>query len=126
MRVVPCPPPLVQLLRHHLDAYGTAPDGRLFRGERGGPISDSVYGRVWERARITALTPAEAASPLADRPYALRHAAVSAWLSAGVDPAFVAEWAGHSVNVLLRVYAKSVEGRDVLARGRLMRYLAQE
>jgi integrase len=68
VRVAPCPPPLVRLLRRHLAEHGTAPDGRLFRGERGGPISDSVYSRAWERARVAALTPTEAASPLADRP----------------------------------------------------------
>jgi integrase len=124
VRVVPCPPPLVQLLRRHLAEHGTTPDGRLFRGERGGPISDSVYGRFWERARTAALTPAEAASPLADRPYALRHAAVSTWLNAGVDPSLVAEWAGHSVHVLLRVYAKCVSGREVAARERVAQHLA--
>jgi len=46
--------------------------------------------------------PAQGASPLARRPYDLRHAAVSLWLSAGVPPAQVAERAGHSVEVLLR------------------------
>jgi integrase len=116
VRVVPCPPPLVQLLRRHLAEHGTAPDGRLFRGERGGPISDSVYSRVWERARTAALSSCEAASPLADRPYSLRHAAVSTWLNAGVDPTQVADWAGHSVNVLLRVYAKCDSGRELVAR----------
>lgn len=124
VRVVPCPPPLVQLLSRHLAEHGTAADGRLFRGERGGPISDSVYGRVWGRARVGALTASEAASPLADRPYSLRHAAVSTWLNAGVDPAQVAEWAGHSVHVLLRVYAKCVSGRDATARERVVRHLA--
>jgi len=126
VRVVPCPPDLVQLLRRHLAEHGTAPDGRLFRGERGGPISDSVYGRIWDRARAAALTPAEAASPLADRPYSLRHAAVSTWLNAGVDPALIAEWAGHSVHVLLRVYAKCVSGREAAARERVARHLARE
>ncbi len=49
-------------------------------------------------------------SPLADRPYALRHAAVSLWLNAGVPVTEVAERAGHGVDVLLRVYAKCVDG----------------
>ena len=122
----PARPTWSELLRRHLAEHGTAPDGRLFRGERGGPISDSVYGRVWNRARSAALTPAEAASPLADRPYAFRHAAVSTWLNAGVDPALVAEWAGHSVHVLLRVYAKCVSGRDALARDLVTRHLEGE
>jgi integrase len=126
VRVVPCLPDLLRLLRRHLAEHGTAPDGRLFRGERGGPISDSVYGRIWDHARAAALTSAEAASPIADRPYSLRHAAVSTWLNAGVDPTLVAEWAGHSVNVLLRVYARCVTGRDAMARERVVRHLAGE
>ena len=32
IRVVPIPPVLVRILREHLHAFGTAPDGRLFRG----------------------------------------------------------------------------------------------
>lgn len=82
-----------------------------------------MYGRVWERARIAALKPTETASPLADRPYALRHAAVSTWLNAGVDATQVAEWAGHSVHVLLRVYAKCVSGGEAVARDRIARHL---
>lgn len=43
-------------------------------------------------------------------PYALRHAAVSTWPRTTGDAALVARWAGHSVTVLLRVYAKTVDG----------------
>ena len=43
------------------------------------------------------------------RPYNLRHAAVSLWLNAGVPATQVAERAGHSVEVLLRVYAKRID-----------------
>jgi hypothetical protein len=39
---------------------------------------------VWAAARAAALRPEEAASPLARRPYDLRHAAVSTWLNGGV------------------------------------------
>jgi hypothetical protein len=44
---------------------------------------------------------------------------VSLWLNAGVPATQVAEWAGHSVNVLLRVYAKCVDGQDELAKRRI-------
>jgi integrase len=74
---------------------------------------------VWARARTAALGPQEAASPLARRPYDLRHAAVSTWLNAGVPPTQVAEWAGHSVAVLLRVYAKCLAGQEDAARQRV-------
>lgn len=106
VRPVPVSPALGQLLRKHIANHGTAPDGRLFQGEAGGLLSDSIYGRAWEKARRTALTPAEAASPLAERPYDLRHARLSTWLNAGVAAPQVAEWAGNGVPVLLRVYAK--------------------
>jgi integrase len=67
---------------------------------------------VWRKARVIALTPAEVRSPLAGRPYDLRHAAVSTWLNAGVGAPQVADWAGHSVAVLLRVYAKCISGQE--------------
>lgn len=103
VRPVPISPALAKLLRDHLAEYDTAPDGRLFRGEGGDLLSDTVCTRTWEKARQAAVTPAEAASPLAERPYDLRHARLSTWLNAGVAPAQVAEWAGNSVPVLLRV-----------------------
>lgn len=123
-RLVPCPPALTQILHRHLGQFGTGPDGRLFHGARGGPVPESTYGEVWRTARHQALTPAEAASPLAGRPYDLRHAAVSTWLNAGVPATQVAEWAGHSVHVLLRVYAKCVLGQDEAARRRVEAALA--
>ncbi|WP_232303505.1 hypothetical protein [Pseudofrankia sp. DC12] len=95
-----------------IERFGTAPDGRLFRTRPGGPIKATRYLAVWRQARATALAPAEAASPLAKRPYDLRHAAVSRWLNAGVPPTQVAEWAGHSVRVLLAVYANCIIGED--------------
>jgi hypothetical protein len=45
---------------------------------------------------------------------------VSAWLNATGDPARVAEWAGHTVDVLLRVYAKCVSGQDDAAKRRIL------
>jgi len=78
----------------------------------------TVY-RAWHRARESALNEREVRSNLARRPYDLRHACLSTWLSAGVPPARVAQWAGHSVEVLLRVYAKCVEGDDQAALRRI-------
>ena len=56
---------------------------------------------------------------LGGRPYDLRHAAVSTWLNAGVEATRVAEWAGHSVAVLLRVYAKCLDGGEQAARAKV-------
>jgi integrase len=121
VRPVPAPPPLVRALRWHVAAYGHAPDGRLFvtQGYGNGAVSKETYARVWRAARLIALTPAQHRSPLAGRPYDLRHAAVSLWLNAGVPATQVAEWAGHSIHVLLKVYAKCIEGQDQAARRRV-------
>jgi integrase len=118
-RSIPIPPALCRLLRAHIDAYGTSPDGRLFRTARGGPLNPTGYGDVWHRARPLALTPAQAASPLARRPYDLRHAAVSLWLNAGVPPTEVARRAGHGIAVLLRVYANCIDGQATAANHRI-------
>ncbi|MFE3202894.1 tyrosine-type recombinase/integrase [Embleya sp. NPDC059237] len=109
-RPVPIPPELVAMLRWHMYVHGTAPDGRLFRTARGGMVQESGYGEVWRRARVAALSAEQVESALAKRPYDLRHACVSLWLNSGVDPTEVARRAGHSVNVLLRVYAKCLPG----------------
>ena len=74
---------------------------------------------MFHQARAQALTAREASSPLLDVPYALRHAAVSTWLNAGVAPPQVAEWAGHSVAVLLRIYAKCISGQQDEAMRRI-------
>ena len=120
VRVVPCHPRLVALLRHHIETFGTSPDGRLFRSRHHNrPLSESTYSQVWRRARKQALPPAEFVTPLARRPYDLRHACVTTWLNAGVDPAQVSEWAGHSVAVLLRVYVRCITGRAEIAKKRI-------
>jgi integrase len=118
-RPVPAHPDLVAILRAHVDTFGIASDGRLFIGPRRGTIGDSTYTAIWQRARELVLTPAQVRSPLAARPYDLRHAALSTWLNAGVPPTQVAEWAGHSVQVLLRTYAKCIVGQDTIARRRI-------
>ncbi|GAA4215595.1 tyrosine-type recombinase/integrase [Microbispora amethystogenes] len=118
-RSVPIHPELVTLLRTHLKAYGTGPDGRVFIGPRGGIMTDRAYLKVFHDAREKAFSAAEAVSPLMAVPYALRHAAVSTWLNAGVPAPQVAEWAGHSVDVLLRVYAKCIHGQETEAMRRI-------
>ncbi|MEV0419999.1 tyrosine-type recombinase/integrase [Streptosporangium canum] len=118
-RPVPIPPVLVKILREHLDEFGTAKDGRLFQTERGGVVGSTAYTEVWAAARLLALTPEQAASPLARRPYDLRHAAVSLWLNAGVPAPEVARRAGHGVDVLLRVYAKCIDGQEETVNRRI-------
>jgi integrase len=119
-RFVPCPPELVTILRAHLAEFGTDGEGRLFRGIGGGELATVTYLRLWHRARSRALGTDEAAtSPLARRPYDLRHAAVSTWLVSTNDPAQVAAWAGHSIDVLLKIYAKVLDGQQEQALRRI-------
>ena len=108
------------MLRNHLKEYGTGPGGRVFSLPRGGIVTDRAYLAVFHKARAAAFTEAEAASLVARRPYDLRHAAVSTWLNASGNPAQVAEWAGHSVDVLLRTYAKCIAGQQEEAKRRIL------
>lgn len=119
-RTVPSPPELTALLHEHVGEFGTGPDGRLFVGERSSELPKLTYMRAWRSARRLAFTEAVAASLLAATPYSLRHACVSTWLNGGVPPTQVAEWAGHSVEVLLKVYAKTIDGQDAIVRRRVM------
>jgi integrase len=112
VRKVPIPPELVQLLRTHIETFGVAPDGRLFRSERGNPLQPSTWWQVWQKVRAASLTPEQLASPLMRRPYDLRHSGITWRLDSGVSDAQVAAWAGHSVEMLRRVYAGRAQGLE--------------
>ena len=107
------------ILRQHIDTFGTAPDGRIFASERGHVVASTAISDVWAEARTLAFTPAQVTSPLAGRPCDLRHAAVSLWLNAGVPATEVAQRAGHSVQVLLHVYAKCLDDGEAVANKRI-------
>ncbi|WP_206060694.1 tyrosine-type recombinase/integrase [Nonomuraea basaltis] len=112
VRAVPIPPELVALLREHIARFGVAEDGRVFRSESGRPVPKSTYARLWKKIRPFALAPEELVTPLMGRPYDLRHAGVTWRLSTGVPAAQVAQWAGHSVEVLQRIYHRCMAGYD--------------
>ncbi|WP_432980437.1 tyrosine-type recombinase/integrase [Dactylosporangium sp. CA-233914] len=128
-RSVPVAPPLAALLDWHITEYKPAANGRLFVTRRGPggryvptlgqPIPNNAYTTAWREARKEALTAAQVRSLLARRPYDLRHACLSTWLNAGVQPTQVAEWAGNSVKVLLDVYAKCLDGEIPTALHRI-------
>ncbi|MEW1830618.1 hypothetical protein [Streptomyces sp. NPDC088196] len=122
-RAVPIPPVLVRLVRKHIKEFGTSEDGQLFRTAQGGHLLSKEYGEAWKAARLAALTEPEAASALADVPYALRHAGVSLWLESGVSPAEVARRAGHSIAVLFRFYAKAIHRNQQRANQQIERAL---
>lgn len=101
-REVPLPPDLVGRLRRHVKAWPSE-SGKVFTNVEGQPVTAENYGPVWGRARKK-LWPE--GSPLAKTTvYDLRHTAATTMLRAGVMPSEVARRLGHSVDVLMRVYA---------------------
>ncbi|GAA0539846.1 hypothetical protein GCM10010390_47280 [Streptomyces mordarskii] len=63
---------------------------------------------------------------LAFRPYDLRHAGVSQWLNSGVMAPEVAARVGHSVDVLLKIYAKCIDGQEDEMNDRILKGLGEE
>ena len=120
VRSVPIPPVLVGILIAHIKEHGVSADGRLFRSERGGPLQETAYMRVWRGAREHALSPVQVESPLARRPYDLRHACASLMLNAGVPATEAARRLGHSVAMLLKRYANCVDGQEQAANERIV------
>ncbi len=108
------------MLHEHIERFGTTPDGRLFVGEHNTDhLPSFTVRRVWAHARKTVLAEPAVKTPLAATPYDLRHAAVSTWINAGVPPTQVAEWAGHSVDVLLKIYAKCIDDDATRLRSKI-------
>ena len=123
IRTVPIPPPQVRLFRAHLDQYGTSRDGHIFRGVKGRPLATVTYRRAWDRARKAAFDAAEFASPagmLTLRPASCMPVDVA---QRGSGTRSVAEWAGHSVEVLLRTYVRCLDGQHDIAKRRIMEAL---
>nr|WP_225900468.1 tyrosine-type recombinase/integrase [Streptomyces sp. RLB3-17] len=125
-RPVPIPPVLVAILRAHLDAFGTAKEGRVFGNERGGVVGSSTYWRLWEEAREYALPPDRVGSQLAGRPYDLRHACITRRLNAGVPIAEVARRAGNSPEVIHRRYHGCIDGHEEAANAKITKALEED
>lgn len=128
-RVVPSEPKLTRLLIEHLihKDFVEGPGGEINTRPNGDLLADSTIRKKFHAARAATLTPEQQKSLLLERPYDLRHSCISEWLADVGDTATVAEWAGHSIAVLLRIYAKCIDGRDTIARQRLMqtRYVSK-
>ena len=88
-RRVPIPSAVTDLLRAHQEQHGGT-DDLVFHASQGGWITPSAW-----RART--FNPAAVRAGLAPlTPHALRHTAVSIWISANVSPAEIALRAGHA------------------------------
>jgi integrase len=72
------------------------------------PIQPSTWWQVWRKVRRLTQTPEQFATPLMRRPYDLRRWGITWRLNSGVPATEIAAWAGHSVEMLMRVYARCV------------------
>ena len=122
---MPIPPKLVAILRKHIADNELRPTNRLFSATEGGHVSPAEYGKIWREARSATLSGKQAASPLAKRVYDLRHGSASLLLNAGVTPTEAARRLGHSVTVLLQVYAGCLDGEEETANERIDEALAR-
>lgn len=115
-RAVPIPDELVSMLTRHLEEYVAAePDAPVFTSASGTPITLSNFHRdVWATARNTVFPTGD---PLRDvRLHDLRHAAITAWLHAGVPLKTAQTWSGHkTASVLLDTYLGIMKSDDELA-----------
>jgi integrase len=122
-RRVPVAPVPIGILRAHLKEFAMAEEGRVFGKERGGAVGSSTYWRVWEEARGYALPPERVDSPLAGRPYDLRHACITRWLNAGVPIPEVARRVGNSPEAIHRRHHGCIDGHEVAANAKITKAL---
>ena len=127
VRGVPIPPQLVGILRGHIETFGTTNDGRLFRGQQqlGEPIKPSIYTHAWKQPWVIGLTSQQAASPAALRPAARSCVHVACGRVPVAEVAEVAERAERAVEVLLKVYARCLDGSPSTSNERIDRLFAQ-
>jgi len=102
VRSVPLPPQLVRWTTAHIDRWPND-SGLVFSNNAGRSVTPENYGKVWNRAKA-GLWP-DGHHLASTSPYDLRHSAATAMLQANVPLPEVARRLGHSVEVLLRVYA---------------------
>jgi integrase len=90
-------PPLAAILKEYI---GDRESGLLLETRSGSPVTLSNLYRAWKRA-----TPDEGWTL-----YDLRHTCATHWLSLGIDIKIIADWLGHSPEVLLGTYAGVIKG----------------
>lgn len=99
-RAVPLIPDALQLLK--AAAKDKLPAAPLLSGPDGGPWTAMQLSRAMREAVKAAKLPSATVC------YSLRHAAISEWLSGGIDAVTVAKIAGTSVTMIEKHYAKFI------------------
>lgn len=119
-RPVPCSPELAAIVWAHIDEFGLGPGDRLFVGDRNKDVlPKSTINKIFREIRAKSLPADLVGTDLMADPYSLRHYGVSAWLNRGEPATRVAEVAGHSLEVLQRIYAHCGFGGEAETRARM-------
>lgn len=106
-RTIPLATVVLDALAEHIERWPAHSGlGLIFTNLRGAPIQQSPFGSMFETAKVKAKVPDWAT------PHDLRHHHASVLLSAGVNPAKVAERLGHDLKTLLTTYAHSMPKDD--------------
>jgi integrase len=106
-RVVYLSPGLAAMLRSQLEKRSPKPDSLVFPSPKGSAIDDHNFNR---RAWKTIIS--ELGIPYR-KPYAIRHSVISHALANGANPVELAAQTGHSLRVLLDVYAHVINQRAI-------------
>jgi integrase/recombinase XerC len=113
-RIVPVLPAVARAVEAYIAAcpFHLAPDARLFRGARGGPLSPRLVQKAVERLRAALGLGREAT------PHALRHSFATHLLGRGGDLRTIQELLGHASLSTTQVYTDVDSARllDVYAR----------
>lgn len=118
-RTIPLPQELRPVLKRHLAEHVAAKaDAHMFTTPTGKPLNLSNFQRdVWTPAREAGF--AEGDPLRGARRHDLRHAAITAWLNAGVPLKTAQAWSGHrTVSVLLDTYLGVICGDEAVAMAR--------
>jgi integrase len=104
-RTIPVPTDLVETLVTHIERYASwNADALVFTSESGNAIDEHNW-----RRRVFQPASQRAGVNHGLRPYDLRHTALSKALMLGIDPATVANMAGHDVKTLYRHYTHAMD-----------------